>query len=91
MTGQSRQTATKISIPMFDSTRSYVAQIERYKQHQGKPSERKPRKKLEQYTCLVRFAANPSNPLAPKPERVMPLIARSSGDRLIPKQNDGQG
>jgi hypothetical protein len=28
--------------PLFDSTRSYVKQIDRYKQHQGKPTERRP-------------------------------------------------
>ena len=29
--------------PLFDSTRGYVEQIDRYKQHQGKPTERRPR------------------------------------------------
>jgi len=34
--------------PMFDSTRSYVDQVARYKEHQGKSVDRNPRKKLEQ-------------------------------------------
>jgi len=38
--------------PMFDSTRSYVDQVARYKEHQFKSADRKPRKKLEQYTCI---------------------------------------
>jgi hypothetical protein len=31
--------------PLFDSTRDYVTQIDRYKAHQGKPTERRPRRK----------------------------------------------
>jgi hypothetical protein len=37
--------------PMFDSTRSYLDQIERYKEHQDKPTEAAERKRLDQYTC----------------------------------------
>jgi hypothetical protein len=33
--------------PLYDSTRTYVAQIDRYKKHQGKPTEAPPRKELE--------------------------------------------
>jgi hypothetical protein len=29
--------------PLFDSTRGYVEQMDRYKEHQGKPTRRKPR------------------------------------------------
>jgi hypothetical protein len=28
--------------PLYDSTRGYIEQIDRYKKHQGKPIERKP-------------------------------------------------
>lgn len=31
---------------LFDSTRSYLDQIDRYKRHQGKPTERRPRRRL---------------------------------------------
>jgi len=37
--------------PMFDSTRSYLDQIDRYKRHQGKSSERKPRKQFKLHAC----------------------------------------
>jgi hypothetical protein len=33
--------------PLFDSTRDYVEQIDRFKEHQAKPTERKPREKME--------------------------------------------
>jgi len=38
--------------PMFDSSRSYVDQVARYKEHQGKSADRKPRKELKQYICI---------------------------------------
>jgi phage gp46-like protein len=31
--------------PLFDSTREYVEQMDRYKEHQGKPIDRRPRAK----------------------------------------------
>jgi hypothetical protein len=41
--------------PMFDSARTYLEQIDRYKQHQGKSSERKPPKEREKFTCTCQF------------------------------------
>jgi hypothetical protein len=52
--------------PMFDSTRGYLDQIERYKQHQGKSSERKPRKKLKQYTCVCEVCGESFQSARPK-------------------------
>ena len=43
--------------PLFDSTRSYVEQIDRYKQHQGKPIEAPPRKKPQPFSVVC---ANPA-------------------------------
>jgi hypothetical protein len=37
--------------PLFDSRRSYVQQIDRYKAHQGKPTARKPRQSRDQGRC----------------------------------------
>jgi hypothetical protein len=34
--------------PLFDSTRDYVEQIDRFKEHQGRPTTRKPREKYDQ-------------------------------------------
>jgi hypothetical protein len=41
--------------PLFDSTRTYLEQIDRYKDHQDKPTRAPPRKELDQYTytCQV--------------------------------------
>lgn len=42
---QPRDDADEDDDPLFDSTRDYVEQINRYKEHQGKPTERQPRRK----------------------------------------------
>jgi RNA polymerase-binding transcription factor DksA len=52
--------------PMFDSTRSYVDQVARYKEHQGKSADRKPRKKLEQYTCICEVCGKSFQSARPK-------------------------
>jgi hypothetical protein len=41
--------------PLFDSTREYLDQIDRYKEHQGKPTEAAPRKQPQPFpaTCIV--------------------------------------
>jgi hypothetical protein len=38
--------------PLFDSTRGYVEQIDRYKAHQGKPTEAEPRKKPQPFSVV---------------------------------------
>jgi hypothetical protein len=52
--------------PMFDSTRSYLDQMERYKQHQGKPTEAPPRKALQQYTCVCEVCGESFESARPK-------------------------
>jgi hypothetical protein len=49
--------------PLFDSTRDFVDQVDRYKAHQGKPTEAPPRKKAGPYpkvcaNCGEDFVAN---------------------------------
>jgi hypothetical protein len=39
--------------PLFDSTRDYVEQIDRYKEHQGKPTTGKPRMTHQFTACLI--------------------------------------
>jgi hypothetical protein len=51
---------------MFDSTHTYLAQMTRYKWHQGKSSERKPRNKLEQYTCICEVCGKSFQSARPK-------------------------
>ena len=36
--------------PLFDSTRDYVEQVDRYKEHQGKPTKAEPRRQLDPIT-----------------------------------------
>jgi hypothetical protein len=31
--------------PLYDSARDYVTQVDRYKQHQGKPTQRRPQRR----------------------------------------------
>jgi hypothetical protein len=43
--------------PLFDSTRDYVEQIDRFKEHQGKRTERKQRERMEK--VIVEFEELP--------------------------------
>jgi hypothetical protein len=52
--------------PMFDSMRTYLDQMERYKEHQGKSTQAPPRKKLEQYTCVCEVCGKSFESARPK-------------------------
>jgi hypothetical protein len=58
--------------PMFDSTRSYLDQIERYKEHQDKPTEAPERKTLTQYTCTCEVCGESFQAARPKARACSP-------------------
>jgi hypothetical protein len=58
--------------PMFDSTRSYLDQIERYKKHQDKPIKAPERKKLDQYTCTCEVCGESFQAARPKARACSP-------------------
>jgi hypothetical protein len=58
--------------PMFDSTRCYIDQIERYKEHQDKPTEAPERKKLDQYACTCENCGKSFESARPKARACSP-------------------
>jgi hypothetical protein len=58
--------------PMFDSTRSYLDQVARYKKHQDKPTEAPERKKLDQYICICQVCGESFQSARPKARACSP-------------------
>jgi hypothetical protein len=60
--------------PMFDSTRSYVEQVDRYKRHQGKPTTRR---------TPIRKSFGRPKPKARRPRwKDSTVLPRSNGDGM---------